>query len=168
MISIGIDPGLSGAIAFIPDAGEPRVVDMPVAAYSEGAVKNAVNLAGVAAHLRPYLAVLLEQGDVRVMIERVNAMPSIPGKNGQRRSMGSSSAFSLGMSYWGVAGVVTALGLPLTIVTPNEWKKFFKLGADKDMARGLAARLFPTAPLHAKKHHGRAEALLIAQYARNR
>ena len=68
------------------------------------------------------------------------------------------------MSYWGAAGVVTALDMPLTLVRPQEWKAHYGLGSDKNDSLELARRYYPDVDLHLKKHHGRAEALLIARY----
>ena len=149
MIYVGIDPGLSGAVAFLPEAVS---TDMPVIALSKtGFVKNAVDVYGLATLLllRPGAI-----GPVKVFLERVHAFPG----------QGSSSMFSLGMSFWGAAGVVAALGLELVLVEPRAWKAHFKLNADKELARALAQRLYPGVELSRKKDHGRAEALLIARY----
>jgi crossover junction endodeoxyribonuclease RuvC len=156
---IGVDPGLSGAIAFLR-GGEAWVEDMPVGRYSDtGKVKNAVDLAGVKVLLKAqYDALSMDRPVLRLYLERVSAMPG----------QGVASMFSLGMSYWGVAGVAAALEIPVALVTPQEWKKHFRLGKDKDQARMLAARMFPGIDLHRQKDHGRAEALLIAEYGRIR
>lgn len=157
MLCIGIDPGLSGAVAFLPATGQVRVIDMPIAAYSKkGYVKNALDVNGLASHLKPYRDAALIDSAVTVFMERVNAFPG----------QGASSMFSLGMSFWGVAGVVAALGLPLVLVESQEWKKHFRLTKDKDLSRGLASRWYPGVDLSRKKDHGRAEALLIARYGK--
>jgi crossover junction endodeoxyribonuclease RuvC len=89
-----------------------------------------------------------------VVLERVNAMPG----------QGSSSVFSLGDSFGCARSVVAACHLELTHVTPAQWKKHFKLTSDKELARALAVRMFPGAPLNLKKHADRAEALLLARW----
>jgi crossover junction endodeoxyribonuclease RuvC len=148
-VIFGIDPGLSGAIAVI-GVGEPRVWAMPTMVISKtGFVKRAVDVNSLAALLRPY-----SMAAEFAVIERVNAFPG----------QGVGSMFSLGMSYWGVAGVIAALGVPLHLVAPAEWKKHFRLSNDKEMSRGLASRLYPGVDLHLKSDHGKAEALLIARY----
>ena len=157
MIAIGIDPGLSGAVAVIDENGVRRADEMPtVQTGKTGFVKRAVDLHGLASILRPYANQPLIQQSVKVFLERVNAFPG----------QGTSSMFSLGMSYWGAAGVVAGLGLPLHLVEAKDWKRHFRLNADKELARGLAARMFPSVDLSRKKDHGRAEALLIAAYGR--
>jgi crossover junction endodeoxyribonuclease RuvC len=150
MIYIGVDPGLTGGVARI-NGSSAGSLDMPTFAYSTtGSVKRAVDL--------PALSLMLQllpvQDDCKMFMERVNAFPG----------QGVSSMFSLGMSFWGVAGVAAALGIPVELVNPAAWKKHFGLGPDKDQARGLASRLYPGVDLSKKKDHGRAEALLIARY----
>ena len=68
----------------------------------------------------------------------------------------------LGMGVW--LGILAALALPHSRVRPQVWKKAFSLGKDKEAARLRAMQLFPGAELRLKKHHGRAEALLLARY----
>jgi len=148
MLVVGIDVGLTGAVAIL---GDPPVShEMPTVALSKtGFVKNTVDTYGLARCLHDY-GVL----GAPVFIERVNAFPG----------QGVSSMFSLGMSFGAVLGVCAALGLEVHLVEPRAWKKHFRLGPDKEQARGLASRLFPKVDLSRKKDHGRAEALLIARY----
>lgn len=152
-VTVGIDPGLSGAIAFVPADWPAWVEDMPVMAHSKsGFVKNAVDCRAIARLLEPFAI----NGGARVFMERVNAFPG----------QGVGSMFSLGMSFWGVAGVVSALGIPLHLVNPADWKGHFRLNKDKELARALATRYYPDVVLTRKKDHGRAEALLIARYGK--
>lgn len=161
MIIIGIDPGLSGAIAVLEQSTTAYVEDMPIVAYSKtGFVKNVLDVNALATRLerwRDKSQLLYTSVPVSVFMERVNAFPG----------QGASSMFSLGMSFWGAAGVVAGLGMALHLVPPQEWKAHFKLNRDKDLARGLAARLYPGVDLTRKKDHGRAEALLIARYGKD-
>lgn len=155
-VTIGIDPGLSGAVAFLPhDAtlAQPWVEEMPVTGHSKsGFVKRAVDVVALARMLEPFGI----QGNATAYLERVNAFPG----------QGVGSMFSLGMSFWGVAGVVAACGIPLHLVEAKDWKGHFRLNKDKEMARALASRYYPTVDLTRKKDHGRAEALLIARYGK--
>jgi len=146
MLTIGIDPGLSGAIAILEHGNYHSIHDMPVVLKGSGSVKNEVDAAGLA-------SILLDFDDARMcVIERVNAMPK----------QGSSSTFSLGDSFGCARAVVASLGIGLTYVSPVTWKKHFKLPSDKEASRALAIRLYPSAPLNLKKHVDRAEALLMA------
>ena len=150
MIVIGIDPGVTGSVAFLhTEHGYVDVVDIPTMAHGKGKakVKKQINPAG--------LAELFENVNVKkVVLEKVSAMPE----------QGVASVFSLGDTFGCIRGVVGALGLPLELVTPREWKKHFKLTSDKEVCRAKAIELYPEAPLHLKKHHNRSEALLIARY----
>jgi crossover junction endodeoxyribonuclease RuvC len=151
MITIGIDPGLSGAIGVLKDGAYVAVLDMPIVAKGSGSVKNEVDPAGLMTLIRQYAPA---DKAASVALERVNAMPG----------QGSSSTFSLGDSFGCARSVVAACRFGLTYVTPAQWKKYFKLTSDKEFCRALAVRMFPEAPLNLKKHADRAEALLMARW----
>jgi crossover junction endodeoxyribonuclease RuvC len=148
-VVIGIDPGLTGAIAFIPEDWAPWVEDMPVTAHGK---RKAVDVVKLANMLDPYRLF----GNATAYLERVHAFPG----------QGVSSMFSLGMSFWGVAGVLAACGIPFHLITPADWKARLDLDRDKEKSLALARNLFPGVDLSRKKHHGRAEALLIAHYGK--
>ena len=146
MIVVGIDPGLTGAIAVIAD-GNTLVYDMPTFQYSaKGFVKRAFDA-------QPF-ANMLPSAPANVFIERVNAFPG----------QGVGSMFSLGMSYWGVHSVCKALGHNVTLVEAKAWKNHFGLSKEKDASLSLARKMYPQVDLRLAKHHNRAEALLIAAY----
>jgi crossover junction endodeoxyribonuclease RuvC len=142
---LGVDPGLTGAIAFLTPSHLDLVTvdDMPVA----GDAVNAAYLADRIMQMRPDCA----------MVELVGAMPG----------NGVSSMFKFGRAFGTVLGVLAALDVPTHFVTPAKWKKHFRLSADKDAARGLANRLWPAKAkdMARKMDAGRAEAALIARYA---
>lgn len=151
MLIIAIDPGLTGALGFLRDGAFLAVEDMPVVVKGVGSVKSEVSPQGMKTLIRERL--LPGEGVVAV-IEKVGAMPG----------QGVSSVFSLGDSYGSARSVLATAGFELVQVHPATWKKYFKLTADKELSRSLATRLFPAAPLHLKKHDGRAESLLIARW----
>lgn len=156
---IGIDPGLTGAVAFYFPSAPDRVAvdDMPVAG-------GLVDVAGL--HRR-----VLQMGPTLGIVELVNAMPSAkPGRDGKRRSMGAQSAFNFGAAFAAAQTTVQLAGVPLHLVTPLAWKRHFRLAGGeegKEAARALALRLFPASAssFARKKDHGRAEAALIARFA---
>ncbi len=160
-MGLGIDPGLSGAIALLNERELIEVIDLPTmpVGKGEGRVKNQINAAAFAQSLNALLVRVEPQndGEPTVYIEKVGAMPD----------QGIAGAFSLGDTVGCLRGVVTALGLPIQWVTPQSWKKHYKLPKEKDVARSVAINLYPGAPLNLKKHHNRAEAILIALYGRN-
>jgi hypothetical protein len=140
---LGVDPGLSGAVAFYFPAYPERIAayDVPVAdkEIDAGAFARIVD------RFCPAAAV----------IERVSAMPK----------QGVSSTFRFGQAYGTIRGVIQALGLPSHLVTPASWKKHFKLPSDKEKARALAVRLWPSSEhFERKMDHNRAEAALLARY----
>ena len=91
------------------------------------------------------------------VVENVHSMPK----------QGLSSTFKFGMGVGIIHGVAGALRLPLTLVTPNQWKAFHGLrGPDKEASRQLAIRKWPEHNKHLdrKKDADRAEALLIGDW----
>lgn len=151
---IGIDPGASGAIVVLGEGGE-YVAHLPMPTLKVGS-KTRVNGAAVAAFLGEL------RGDrqwerCHCYLEAIGAMPG----------QGSASMFSFGHSAGLVEGVVTGLGIPLTLVTPQAWKKSAGLiGAEKDAARSRAIQLFPGLRILDQKGKGQAvaDALLIARH----
>lgn len=154
MILLGIDPGLSGALAWLDHDGNVLAIeDMPTHELKRGGkIKRDID--------RHRLAALLDLSSPHrpghVFIEQVGAMPG----------QGVTSMFAFGKTYGIVLGAVAAKGLPSSEVTPAVWKKRLGLATGKDAARKRASELLPGAahrwPL--VKHDGRAEAALIALY----
>lgn len=158
---IGIDPGISGALALMNTDGYClKVVDMPIMLM--GTNKHQVNAPALAEILTSfkgmgdhYLSGSLYDPHITVYLERVQAMPG----------QGVSSMFNFGTSYGVVQGVVGALRFPMVLVSPASWKKRAGLlGKDKEAARTLAQQLYPDVDLSHKKDIGRADAILIAMY----
>lgn len=143
---IGIDPGVSGAVAWLLESGEfYRAVDMPTMKLGKSSRVNAAELSRCLRDFRPSHAV----------VERVASMPK----------QGVASTFAFGHSAGVLEGILAALGIPYELVTPQSWKRHFGLlGADKDASRAKAIQLYPDAPLGRKKDVGRADAMLLARY----
>ena len=149
MIFIGIDPGLTGAVAWL-QGNTSHVWNIPTIQKGYGSVKTEIDTAGLFKHI-----VELSYGkQATCALERVNSMPG----------QAASSTFSLGDSFGSIRACVSAAGVPITYVTPQKWKKYFGLTSVKEEARAMAIKLYPTSELHLKKHIDRAEALLIATY----
>jgi len=149
---IGIDPGLQGAVAIIQSVGVV-IIDTPTMQVKKGKGKKTEYLPIEMAE------VLIAYPGCQVFIEKLHSMPG----------QGVSSSFRLGEGYGLWVGIVSALKLPLTKVTPQAWKKVMMAGlADKDSARGRAQELFPGVAhlLKRKKDCDRADALLLAEYGR--
>lgn len=141
---IGIDPGKSGAIALIHRDGQ-IVEDWP------GDAAGAVEL---------LLTWRVEFNIELAALESVHAMPG----------QGVKSTFSFGQNLGQWQGILAALSIPHVMPRPQEWQKGQVSpsdGADaKARSMAVARRLFPDAELDRKKDHGRADALLLAWWAR--
>lgn len=149
--SVGVDPGLRGAVAIVEDGELVDVVDMPsVKANTRG---NDLDLSRLASELD---GLFTDAGNINAWIERVGARPG----------QGVSSMFKFGRTVGAVEGILAAHFARRQYVTPNVWKKHFRLPSEKDAARLMAAQLWPKqASLFSRvKDDGRAEAALIAMY----
>jgi len=149
---IGVDPGLSGAVAVLDDTGDLALLsDLPTLAAGKGAkISRRLDPAGLARLLEPY------RGKVTLaLVEQVAARPG----------QGVASVFSLGDSFGTIRAVLACLAVPVRLVPPAEWKRAYRLDSDKERARAKAIELFPSADLHRKADHNRAEALLMARFA---
>jgi len=140
---MGIDPGISGAVAFyFPDqrAG--------ISAYDVPIVGKEINASALHDLIHQYAPDL-------AVIEIVHSMPK----------QGVASSFNFGMSYGIAKGVVGSLHIPTINVAPTKWKRHFGLTADKEQARALAISTWPFSEhFRRKKDNGRAEAALLALY----
>jgi crossover junction endodeoxyribonuclease RuvC len=151
---IGIDPGLSGAVARIDDDLDfLQVNDTPTMTVKSGPkLKRRYQV--------PAMVELLRGNVDFVMIENVHSMPG--------QGVASSFSFGYGLGLW--IGIIAGLEIPYEMVTPQRWKGVMMdgQGREKDAARYRAQQLFPSIALQfaRKKDDGRAEAMLIAEYAR--
>jgi crossover junction endodeoxyribonuclease RuvC len=159
-VIVGIDPGLDGALAFLPTDGSlPWVIDMPTVTVS-GSKRNQRHCepAQIAHEIKS------AQLDYRLTaaVETQHAMPG----------QGVSSCYTIGEGYGAIVGVLSALGVAYAKVAPAKWKRDMGLPvhADKDDSRAMALRLWPqmAGRLTRERDHGRAEALLIAEHFRRR
>ena len=138
MIHIGVDPGASGAIAFVPGAAPAWCV------------KLNGDLADVADSLREARSM----GPCHATLEAVHSSPQ----------MGVRSAFSFGRSFGQVEALLVALKIPFSRVSPQRWQKDMhcRTGGDKNITKRLAAELFP----QLRVTHATADALLLALWGR--
>jgi crossover junction endodeoxyribonuclease RuvC len=157
MIFLGIDPGLSGAVAFwAPETRALRVFDMPTLRITPGSTKRTLD----ALQLAQTMDAECEQRVTLALIE--HAQPR-PGE-------GTTQSHANGRN-WGIAyGIAAAQFVPLEVTYPHVWKRAMQCPKAKDAARARASQLLPE---HAHlwplvKHDGRAEAALIAMFAERR
>lgn len=155
-LTLGVDPGLTGAVAVLMDGQYHEVLDMPTVGRGK-AGRQSVNAAALSQWLRELLA-LNPGADVVAVVEEVASRPG----------QGVASMFRFGQSCGVLAGVLAALRIPVVYVTPQRWKRHHGLlGTDKDAARGKASDLYPDAPLARKRDVGRADAILMARWGWN-
>lgn len=131
---IGIDPGMSGGIAWIRD-GVPCAVKMPETHRD----------------VLDVLRALRREGPCFAMLERVHSMPG----------QGVVSAFTFGKGVGALEMALTAAEIPYEHVTPQKWQKGMQCltKGDKNISKARAQELFPAM----KITHAIADALLIAE-----
>lgn len=154
-IFVGIDPGLSGAIARLDSAsGDVRIEDVPTFEIKRnGKAKREIDYHSLARILDD----MTKEPGTRIVIEGVGAMPG----------QGVSSVFAFGKAFGVMIGVAAATFCPIDFVSPAKWKREMGVTASKDGSRAKASMLFPrySELWRRAKDDGRAEALLIALYA---
>lgn len=153
---IGIDPGISGAVAAIYRDRLPEVHDMPTAHDGR---RRQLLMTGLASLIRDLMTA--EPGLApSAVLEKVHSHPR----------QGVASTFTFGRAAGGAEGILAAFGIPYTLVTPQAWKKRMLAGAPKGKQASVvrAAQLFPDLvdQFQRKKDHNRADALLLAEYGR--
>lgn len=154
-IFIGVDPGRDGAMAILGYRETPILIP-----FSEFEYANQLR------RLDPTRDVNIERvarGEPApfCVVEHVNAMPG----------QGVTSCFSFGQNFGFILGLLTAFCIPYELVRPQKWKKEFSCTSDKNTSIEVAQRLFPGVDLRRtpqcrKPHDGKAEALLLAAYAK--
>ena len=143
---LGIDPGITGALALLDEQGEAvELIDMP---------GNVADLADWIWGVWSWDTATEHQ--IQAVVEIQSAYPK----------QGVVSSFKTGKGYGEILGCLAALRIPYRLVAPGTWKRAMGVSADKEQARAKARERWPTASLSRKKDHGRAEALLLAEYLR--
>jgi crossover junction endodeoxyribonuclease RuvC len=153
--SIGIDPGITGAIGAI--RGDELVGVMDLRTMESGRCKwiDADDLIRVLREFRG-------SGPARVYVEHTHAMPG----------NGAQAANSQGLTLGSILAVLQVCAIPFELVSPARWKRYHGLihppgttdGVRKSASLSRARQLYPAAELELVKHHNRAEALLIADF----
>ena len=150
---IGIDPGLTGAIAILEDNKVLRIYDMPVMAEGKKNKKQ-LNSAQLVNILKEST---INNDEIVVIVEQVNAMPG----------QGVTSMFNFGQTFGAIKGVCAALNLPIFFVRPSKWKKHFELiNSSKDASRTKVIEMYPSlsSQLDKKKDVNKSDAILIARF----
>ena len=153
MIVVGIDPGLSGAIAILENNKVLNIFDMPVMAEGKKN-KRQLNSAQLVNIIKDSTK---PDDEIAVVVEQVNAMPG----------QGVTSMFNFGQTFGAIKGVCAALELPIFFVRPSKWKKHFELiNSSKDSSRTKVIEMYPSLSnqLTKKKDVNKSDAILIARF----
>ncbi len=147
----GIDPGLEGCLAILRPGGRVTLADTPTLATGKGTRRD-YDLAAM------FDLVLGLPPGITVVIEQVQTDPKF----------GCVQSFRLGQGFGLWLGLLTAAAHPIERVTPQRWKGAMLAGLPKEKSASVlrAKELFPGADLRLKKHHNRADALLLAEWGR--
>lgn len=154
-LTIGVDPGMQGALVVLADGVPDQFIDMPTVPRKTSG--NEVDAFRLAAMLR---GVLQRHPGAHVFaaLEGVSMRPD--------NSRGSDQKTGEGLGV--LKGVLATLGVRWVVVQPQSWKRHFKLlKTEKDIARQFAMQRFPRHGIYLarKKDNGRGDAALIALWA---
>lgn len=140
--TIGIDPGVSGGIAWTNEDGM-RVEKMP---------DTIMGVWDLICHIVNDSAMIYRHTEFRAYLEQVHSMPG----------QGVSSSFKFGNGFGHLEMALTAAGIPFERVTPQKWQKTMgcMTKGDKNVSKRRAQELYPSI----KVTHAIADALLIATY----
>ena len=160
-IYIGIDPGLSGAIAKI-EGNNVEIIPMPV--YETENAKK-LNLRVLESWFQE-----LDRTTTNIVIEYA----AVGGFDFQGRTQGVASTYKIGFNYGLILGLLTGLGFSFDIVASHKWQRHMfpriKKSGTKTTSIGTAKELYPQVNLIPNRgrvdNHNWADALLIAEYCR--
>jgi crossover junction endodeoxyribonuclease RuvC len=151
---LGIDPGLDGALAFVDlhTGALADVFDVPTLQLKNKRELDEYRLGG-----------LIDEHAARIVDAWIESAWPRPGE-------ANTLSFAFGRNYGQLRGVVAANFIPLHDASPAGWKRSMGVTGDKDESRKAASIMWPAEAGRwpAKKHHGRAEACLIAAYGRRK
>ena len=158
MIYLGIDPGISGAMAVYDKEHDIflNVIDLPTCERITGK-GNQINWKELYNLLLNTLSnYSLDELNITACIENVGPTPQ----------MGVTSSFNFGFTVGGLNAMMNALGFDIIYVHPTAWKrKMGLIGTDKNKCMEMIRTTYPIASaeyLTLKKHHNRADAMAIA------
>jgi len=153
---VAIDNGLDGAIALVEGLSLLDCVVTPtVTVKASKREYNGNEIVAIIERMRPD----------HVILEKAQSMPG----------QGVASMFSIGLGYGLYRGILTALGIPHTLVHPKTWQTVMFRDLPKSDTKAMSyivcMRLWPShswlaSPRCHKPHDGLTDAALIAEYGR--
>lgn len=154
---IGVDLGVSGAVAAVHGPGKAVVADLPIIATDGGKRVDGRELARL---LRSLCDAASAPATIVHEDIRVRAMPGRP--------ISHSREGLLMRTRGALEAIADVLGWRIVVVQPSVWKRHYGLiRGEKGDSLAMAVKLYPAlgGDLARVKDHNRAEALLIAHYA---
>src|SRR6266702_2724118 len=118
MVSVGVDPGLSGSICFF------ELYDKHVEFYDIPILKVGTRREYDIGEIRGELAFRSNRFPLHLFIEKMQPMPAKMG--------GSIRNFSVGVSRGMWDTLAVCLNVPRTLVPPQAWKKAMMAGMGKE------------------------------------
>lgn len=161
MLIVGIDPGLTGAIAaaHVERGGEgfklgrlAALHDIPVTQVDSGNLVDARALFDILDDLAPSIIALEWPG------------PRQPGEG--QRSYKTEWRFALGCGA--TLAVCQSVTRRVVLVPPNTWKAALRVTSDKATSVSMAQELAPGESRFITSKDGRAEAFLLIEHLRRR
>jgi len=147
---LGIDPGLSGGLAW-ENLGFLKLRTMPTVKVGKG---NQIDEQAL-------IVMLKEDRPDHAWIELVHAMPK----------QGVCSMFTFGCGWGLVRGILAGMGIPYSLVSPQGWQKVMLAGQPRGSEYLVASRIWPGQDFRASErckvqHEGLVDAALICEYGR--
>lgn len=167
---MGVDPGLSGAIAVYAFRERQLVslIDVPVVATRHQNKRGStflnrryINVPELIEHFN-----LFAKETYLVVIEKVHAQTYFSGKIGEVRGQGAASSFNFGLSTGLLIGTAAGVGIPVAQVPPSVWKAHMLLDHNKKYSVEAARNQFPhmADKFRNVNSHDRAEAAFLALF----
>lgn len=163
MIFIGIDPGLDGGIALIKEGKDNEVLELKT--FRMPTIKNPKNKTGKLYDIPEVNSIFKDCSNHSfATLEKINPMPK----------QGVTSMFSMGQGYGILLGLLTANNIPHQLIQPRVWQRSMFGSINKKNTKEASIHAckmnYPKINLIPdgckKPHHGIADALLMAEYAR--
>jgi len=156
--TIGIDPGVTGALAILDHDGQLLQAIRTPTIKAKGRTQYDINAMMDALHQHQHQH---QDQHLRAGIELVHTLP--------RDGRVGAFNFGRGLGLW--LGLLSGLQIPYTEVTPQRWQASMLAGLprgphSKTSAVRAAKALFPNIPINAKADWGLADAALIAEFTR--
>ena len=152
---IGIDPGRTGAWAFIDTKlDHVEVIDMCL--LPDKSLNSLKMYKILSEYLKRY-----DRKEVICILEKAQSLPK----------QGIVSTFNYASGYGELKAILKIAEIPFEEVRPAVWKKYYNLSKkQKQGSVDLASTLYPDIEFYGKRgglKHDRAEALLLADYGMN-